>query len=73
MFSILCRRGEIKYQEIKRSRDQKLYQGVGNRKIYSYFGEALKVWKPIYRRVSAKEVLFQASFSILSLMYAFII
>ena len=26
----------------KRSRDQELYQGVGNRKIYSYFGEALK-------------------------------
>ena len=37
-----CRRGEIKDQEIKRSRDQELYQGVGNRKIYSYFGEALK-------------------------------
>ena len=38
----VCRRGEIKDQEIKRSRDQELYQGVGNRKIYSYFGEALK-------------------------------
>jgi hypothetical protein len=38
----LCRRGEIKDQEIKRSRDQELYQGVVNRKIYSYFGEALK-------------------------------
>ena len=32
----------------------------------------LKMWKPISRMISAKEALFQASYSILAYTYAFI-